>query len=100
MRHRTGRRPGRTGPGLGVGVGPAWRVVRAVAARPALWPTALRAGGALVPAGWWRRPPFLPLPDAGYLHFRLVTAYGGDGTTPPRPEDVVTWLSWLRRFPR
>jgi hypothetical protein len=70
-----------------------------VAARPDLWLTAARAGAALVPARWWRRPPFLPVPDPGYVRFRSITAYGGDGTTPPRPDDVVTWLTWLRRFP-
>jgi hypothetical protein len=84
----------------GIGLGPAWRVGRAVAARPGLWPTAVRAGAVLVPAGWWRRRPFLPLPDPDYVHFRLVTAYGGDGTTPPPAQDVLTWLTWLRRFPR
>lgn len=75
------------------------RVAMALASRPVLWPTAVRAGVLLVPAGWWRRPPFLPVPDARYLRFRMITAYGGDGTTPPTPDDVVTWLSWLRRFP-
>jgi hypothetical protein len=79
----------------------AWlRVGRAVAARPDLWPTAIRAGRTLTPTGWWRRPPFLPLPDRHYLRFRLVTAYGGSGDVPPDPDDVVTWLSWLRSFPR
>ena len=73
---------------------------RAVLARPGLWPVALRAGRALVPHGWWRRPPFLPVPDRDYVRFRLVTAYGGEGTTPPRSDDLVRWLEWLRDFPR
>lgn len=78
----------------------AGRVAAAVAVRPRLWPAAARAAGTLAPSGWWRRPPFLPLPDRSYLRFRLVTAYGGDGTTSPDPHDVVTWLTWLRSFPR
>jgi hypothetical protein len=81
-------------------LGTAGVAVRALARRPALWPTALRAARSMTPAGWWRRPPFLPLPDRDYLRFRLVTAYGGDGSRPPHPDDVVTWLTWLRSFPR
>jgi hypothetical protein len=76
------------------------RVGRAVAARPTLWPAALRAARSLTPSDWWRRPPFLPVPDRSYLRFRLVTAYGGEGRRAPEPTDVVTWLGWLRSFPR
>lgn len=72
--------------------------------RPDLWTTALRSGGGLVPRRWWRRSPFLPLPDQRWLHFRLVTAYGGDGrfdgdTTPMRAGDLIVWLEWRKRFP-
>ena len=71
----------------------------AVARRPGLWPTAVRVGASLVPRGWWRRAPFLPLPDRAWLHFRLVTAYGGDGHGPVPGDDLVAWLAWCRRFP-
>jgi hypothetical protein len=74
-------------------------LVPALARRPDLWLTAARAGRSMVGRGWWRHRPFLPLPDPGWLHFRLVTAYGGDGLTPLRPHDVITWLDWCRRFP-
>ena len=47
--------------------------------------------------GWWRRVPFLPLPDAAYLRFRMQTAYGGDGGSPSA-EDVVTYLRWCRQW--
>jgi hypothetical protein len=50
--------------------------------------------------GWWRRPPFLPTPDPGYLRFRLQTAYGDDGVEPPTPGDLVTYLRWCREYPR
>ena len=73
--------------------------VAAVARRPGLWLPALSAASAHVPSGWWRRPPFLPLPDRRWLRFRTVTAYGGDGTQPLRADDVVAWLEWRRRFP-
>ena len=68
----------------------------AVLRRPGLWPTALVQARRLVPRGWWRRRPYLPVPDPGYLRFRLETQYGSDHT--PRPADVVTYLEWCRSF--
>jgi hypothetical protein len=43
---------------------------------------------------WWRRPPFLPVPDADYVRFRLETQYGTGGA--PDPADVVVYLRWCR----
>ena len=63
-------------------------------AHPGLWPTALRQATRLARRGWWRRPPFLPLPDRGYLRFRLETAYGDDGVADPG--DLVAYLRWCR----
>ncbi len=71
----------------------------ALARRPDLWWTALRQAKVLVPAGWWRRRPFLPVPDRDYLHFRLLTAYGGDGDAAPEGDDLVAYLEWCRAFP-
>jgi hypothetical protein len=73
--------------------------VGAVARRPDLWPTALAAGRSLVPSGWWRRRPHLPLPDPDWIRFRLETAYGGDGTNPIRGADLVAWLEWKKLSP-
>lgn len=75
------------------------RAARALAAHPDLWATAVRQIGVLAVAGWWRRPPFLPLPDRGYLRFRFQTMYG-DPERAPEPEDVVTYLRWCRAWPR
>ena len=75
------------------------RAVAAVLVRPVLWPTALRMAVHLAPTGWWRRSPYLPLPDADYLRFRMVTAYGGDGSTPADEHDLVTYLRWCRNWP-
>jgi hypothetical protein len=72
--------------------------VVAVAARPVLWPAALRLVVHLAPRGWWRRPPFVPRPDPAYLEFRMVTAFGPEGRTPPAPE-LVSYLRWLRAWP-
>ena len=56
---------------------------------------AARAYVTHVPDGWYRRMPFLPVPDRAWLRFRLVTAYG-DPDRAPEPVDVITWLEWLR----
>jgi hypothetical protein len=47
--------------------------------------------------GWWRRRPYLPLPDPDYVRFRLLTAYGSGGE--PTAADVVAYLRWCRDFP-
>lgn len=70
------------------------RAAAAVARRPDLWATALRQASRTAAHGWWRRPPFLPLPDRAYLRFRLETHYGEAGA--PRPGDLVTYLEWCR----
>lgn len=56
--------------------------------------------------GWWRRPPFLPLPSRRYLKFRLDTAYGEVAHGWRRPglaktiRDVKSFLLWRREFRR
>jgi hypothetical protein len=74
-------------------------VVVALVRRPDLWPAAVRVALRLAPTGWWRRSPYLPLPSPDYLRFRMVTAYGGDGTRPPEPADLVAYLEWCRAWP-
>ncbi len=68
----------------------------AVAVRPRLWSTAIRAAFELAPRGWWKHRPHLPLPDPEWTNFRIVTAYGGDGSQSMRTEDLVAWLDWKR----
>jgi hypothetical protein len=60
--------------------------VRALARRPDLWWTAARQGVVLLRPGRRAR---------GYLHFRMVTQYGGDGGRPTGP-DLVQYLAWCR----
>ena len=87
--------PAGTRPAVSIG----WmvRAAVAVARHPGLWVTAVVQLLRLAPRGWWRRAPFLPLPDPDYLHFRLQTQYGVD--QPPEPADVVTYLHWCRAWP-
>lgn len=72
------------------------RIAVAVAARPSLWPTALRQVRRTAPPGWWRHAPFLPVPSGPYLRFRLVTQYGSVDHRPA-PDDVLNYLVWCRR---
>jgi hypothetical protein len=89
------------GDGRGGGVsGVRWWAMAAgaVLRRPALWPTAVRQALRLARPGWWRRPPFLPLPDPHYVRFRLETAYGSSAA--PAGHDLVAYLNWCREFNR
>jgi len=45
---------------------------------------------------WYRRPPFLPLPPADYIRWRMYTAYGDEAAVPP-VEDVIRFARWRRR---
>ena len=47
------------------------------------------------PDGWWRRPPFVPLPPVDLVRLRSETMYG-DPAREPSPADVVVWLEWCR----
>jgi len=44
---------------------------------------------------WHRRAPFLPVPPADYLRWRMFTAYGDEHAVPPL-EDVVRFARWRR----
>jgi hypothetical protein len=71
----------------------------AVAARPSLWRSALRQAVRLARPRWWRRPPFLPVPDRSYVGFRLETQYGA-ADARPTADDVVAYLRWCRALDR
>lgn len=73
-------------------------VAGALARRPGLWGTAARALVLTAAPGWWRRPPFAPLPSGDWLAFRLECATGRrDGQLAP--QDVVAWLEWCKAGP-
>jgi hypothetical protein len=44
---------------------------------------------------WYRRSPFLPLPDTTYLRWRIYTAYG-DFDAVPTPAEVERYVHWAR----
>lgn len=59
----------------------------------------VRAGWRFRARGWWRRPPFLPLPSREYLEWRLHTAYGEAGSAPEFDE-LERYLRWVVRMNR
>ncbi len=59
----------------------------------------LRTAWAFRRRDWWRRLPFLPLPDRDYLRWRMYTAYGDDDAVPPA-RDVIGFARWRRQTMR
>jgi len=47
---------------------------------------------------WYRRFPFLPLPDRAYVRWRMYTAYG-DESAVPSADDVERYATWAVRKP-
>ena len=46
---------------------------------------------------WYRRAPFLPVPPAEYIRWRMHTAYGDEHAVPPL-KDVLRFARWRRTF--
>ena len=55
----------------------------------------LRTAWAFRRRDWWRKPPFLPVPDRTYLQWRMYTAYADENAVPPA-EDVIRFARWRR----
>ena len=49
--------------------------------------------------GWYRTPPFLPLPPVEYLRWRMYTAFG-DEESLPSASDVLRYARWRRELLR
>ena len=67
--------------------------------RPLLIPALIGAAWAFRRRDWYRRPPFLPLPSASFLRWRLETAYGDPHALPPI-EELERFLRWAARMRR
>ncbi len=65
---------------------------------PNLWLTALRTLWSFSHPNWWKKKPFLPLPDQKWLSFRLKTAYGNN-TDEINGQDLLAWLQWRKDYP-
>jgi hypothetical protein len=75
------------------------KMIGVVLRKPGLLPALLGLAWATRRRHWHRRFPFLPLPPASYLRWRLDTAYGAATGGPP-DEDNVRYLAWTRRMRR
>lgn len=76
------------------------RLLLALTGRALRWPPLaidlLRVAWRFRTRGWWRRAPFLPLPDRTYVRWRMHTAYGDEDAIPPA-EDVIRYARWAVR---
>lgn len=73
------------------------RWVRRLALHPKILLLMLRAGWRFRARGWYRRPPFLPIPPAEYMEWRMQTAYGLEGPEPTI-EELERYLRWTLRM--
>ena len=71
-------------------------VVGRALGRPRLLLALLGAAWRFRRRGWWRHPPFLPIPPREYIDWRMHTAYGNDGRDPA-PEELERYLRWANR---
>ncbi len=69
-----------------------WRALRDPRTAVAL----ARVGWRFRSRDWYRRFPFLPMPDRAYLRWRMYTAYGDEQIVPPA-DDVVRYARWAVR---
>jgi cytochrome c biogenesis factor len=73
------------------------RVAGLCARHPGLIGPALGAAWRFRAAGWYRRFPFLPVPPAAYMAWRLETAFGSASAVPEAAE-LRRYLQWTRRM--
>jgi len=71
------------------------RLTARAAVNPRLALDLLRATWAFRRRHWWRKAPFLPVPDREYLRWRMYTAYGDENAVPP-VADVIGFARWRR----
>ena len=61
--------------------------------RPRLAADLIRIAWRFRSRSWYRRFPFLPVPDPTYLRWRMYTAYG-DYTAVPSVTDIERYARW------
>jgi hypothetical protein len=75
------------------------RLMARATVNPRLAMDLLRTAWAFRSREWWRKPPFLPLPDRAYLRWRMYTAYGDEAAVPSVAE-VIGFARWRRETMR
>ncbi|MDE0377544.1 MAG: hypothetical protein OXK16_16515 [bacterium] len=73
--------------------------VRVAVHHPSLAWEAVRLAAATAAPGWFRKAPFVPRPEPGYLDWRMLTAYGRPDAIPTERE-VEEFLRWRRALRR
>jgi hypothetical protein len=73
------------------------RLVGIALRRPWILPNLLGTAWATRARHWYARPPFLPLPPASYVKWRMETAYG-DGGAAPTADEMERYLAWSARM--
>lgn len=63
---------------------------------PRLAGSLVRVGWRFRARGWWRRFPFLPIPERDYVRWRMYTAYGDADAIPPA-DDVARYARWATK---
>jgi hypothetical protein len=76
-----------------------WPFFRLALRKPQLIPLLIGAGWRFRRLGWYRHPPFLPLPTQDYMRWRMYTAYGSSGrsSSPAELERYLRWTRWMNR---
>jgi hypothetical protein len=74
------------------------RLVLRCLRHPSLAADLLRVAWRFRARDWYRRPPFLPLPDKNYIAWRMHTAYGDHHAVPPAV-DIERYARWTRNIP-
>jgi hypothetical protein len=72
------------------------RLALRAAVRPTLAVALLTVAWRFRARGWYRRAPWLPLPDRSYLRWRMYTAYGDADAVPPI-DDIERYARWAAR---
>ena len=71
------------------------RVAGLALRRPGLAVVLLRLAWRFRIRDWYRRPPFLPVPSAEYLGWRMHTAFGQEEYRP-EPHELERYIEWVR----
>jgi hypothetical protein len=76
-----------------------WSVVARALLKPRLLILLPRAAWRFRRRHWYRRPPFLPLPSAEYMRWRLHTAFGDEAVAPSphNLESYLRWTEWMQK---
>jgi len=77
-----------------------FRLAASAVLRPRLAWTLVRIAWRMRARDWYRKPPFLPLPPARYVAWRMYTAFGAADHVPDvaELERYAAWVRWMGRM--